>query len=101
MIIGITGYARHWKDTCASLIKEMYPEKLIEIKHFADPLKRMACEMFGWSMDYIEKNKETVDTLPCNRQGLPFGYVAIINCRLLPYSFQLYLVSITGILLNI
>lgn len=61
MIIGITGYARHGKDTCATLIKELYPEKPIEIKHFADPMKKMACEMFGWDMDYIEKNKETVD----------------------------------------
>lgn len=45
MIIGITGYKRHGKDSLAHLIQDQDPEAW-SIHHFAGPLKQMTCEVF-------------------------------------------------------
>lgn len=41
-IIGVTGYARHGKNTVAEIIKEFYGEDNVAIIGFADALRKMA-----------------------------------------------------------
>lgn len=65
MIIGITGYARHGKDTVAKYLKnyinEQHPSYDVVIASLADPIKRAACEMFGWDYPLNDDTKDTVD----------------------------------------
>ena len=61
MIIGITGHARHGKDTCGNFIKDILQTDNVKLHSFARPMKTAAMEIFGWDYDYIEKHKEDVD----------------------------------------
>lgn len=65
VIIGITGYARHGKDTVARYLKdyinETHPSYDVVIASLADPIKRAACEMFGWEYPLNDATKDTVD----------------------------------------
>jgi hypothetical protein len=59
MIIGITGNARHGKDSVANFICSYRPSF---IKYsFAKPMKEICEKIFGWSQDYIETNKDIID----------------------------------------
>jgi hypothetical protein len=58
MIIGLIGYARSGKDTCAKFLAE----EGFAVTHFADALKRAAHEIFGFTDEQLFGSlKETVD----------------------------------------
>jgi hypothetical protein len=72
LLIGITGYKQHGKDTLAKTIAECPPSAGKAwrgewmITHFADPLKEMAKSVFGLSDEdvYTDQGKETLFPTP-------------------------------------
>ena len=50
-LIGIAGAAGAGKDTVANHLVQHYGYTVYK---FADPLKRMLCDFFGWPMDAWE-----------------------------------------------
>ncbi len=58
MIIGITGKKRSGKDTIADYLVENYRYHKASL---AAPMKRFAMDVFGWTEEWIETEKETVD----------------------------------------
>jgi hypothetical protein len=60
-IIGLLGRSRVGKDTVASSISTMHPE--FNIVRLSMPLKKAACELYGYTMEQIESHeKETTDS---------------------------------------
>jgi len=65
MIIGITGNARHGKDTLAKTIKTNL-EKInlnipISIIHLSEPMKEAVRIIFNWNQSQIENEKDQID----------------------------------------
>lgn len=58
MIILISGYKRHGKDTAANAICDYFGFKKYS---FAQPIKEACSLLFGWSLNHIESFKEDVD----------------------------------------
>lgn len=58
MLIGITGYARHGKDSVADVLVKRYGYTKTS---FAKPMKEAVCAVFDWTMEHIENHKEEVD----------------------------------------
>lgn len=58
MIIMVSGYKRSGKDTCANYITKNYNFTRYA---FADPIKKIVSEIYGWSLRYIEEHKEEID----------------------------------------
>lgn len=61
MIIGITGYARHGKDSIADFICKK--NKSFKKYALADPMKDVCCQVFNWTRDYVEKYKDIIDPM--------------------------------------
>lgn len=58
MLIGVTGYKRTGKDTTAGIICREYGYKQYSVAH---KMKECLTIIFGWSLEFIENNKDTVD----------------------------------------
>lgn len=56
--IGVTGYARHGKDTIADYLVLNYKFQKIAL---ADVMKEVISIIFGWSREYIEQHKDEID----------------------------------------
>lgn len=48
MIIAFTGKKRTGKDTCVAYLREQYPNMKFTRYGFADPIKRICADVFGW-----------------------------------------------------
>ena len=60
-IIGLLGRSRVGKDTVASYISTIHPE--FKIVRLSMPLKKAACELYGYTMEQIESHeKESMDS---------------------------------------
>lgn len=64
-VITISGKARHGKDTCALMLKELLEEdgKSVIITHYADYLKYIAMEYYGWDGKKDAKGREILQKL--------------------------------------
>lgn len=58
MLVGLVGCKRVGKDTFANYLVRKHG---FVKKSLAYPMKRIACEIFGWTMEWIEEHKEEVD----------------------------------------
>lgn len=58
MLIGITGQKRNGKDTIADHLCWEHGYTRFGL---ADPMRRFAMDLFGWSDDWIENHKEEID----------------------------------------
>lgn len=58
MLIGITGYARHGKDTTADVLVRQFGYTKYS---FAGKMKQCLKIIFGWSDEYIANSKDIVD----------------------------------------
>lgn len=59
MILGVTGHARHGKDSVAAILVQQYGFRRIGL---ADPLKAACHAIFGWSAVYTDGPlKEAID----------------------------------------
>lgn len=66
LVIGITGKARHGKDTFAKYLKQgldiyLLNSANVQIIRLSDPLKDMAKKAFLWDDDTIENKKDEID----------------------------------------
>lgn len=96
LIIGITGYKRHGKDTLAKIIAECPPpngkprKEDWLITHFAAPLKTMAKEVFGLSDEdiYTDRGKEIPFATPLDMDLYLRGMKRITGLDILPRQLQ-------------
>jgi len=89
MIIGISGNARHGKDTIANFIAEYLT---CEIYHLADPMKEAAKILMDWNDSHVYGDlKETIDPRwgISPREFLQWIGTDVFQCNLNDY-FQSY-----------
>lgn len=63
LIIAISGKAESGKDTLAKFIARGYIHGVVEIKHFADEVKYVAKNVFGWNGEKDVKGRDLLQMI--------------------------------------